>query len=153
GMMVEKNKDFSPELVQPYLTREAAAFTTQLHEDFNDSLVIAMHGAAGLSVNPGGPFTAIPLAMTAAKSTWNKKIKPDENMVELAEDEETPHTMGMGGITITIGDGSGSGDKQKKADTKQTDPGMLQYDSSKGDQRGPLPAVIGLTRTINGREQ
>ena len=151
GMMVEKNKDFSPELVQPYLTPEAADITTQLHDDFADSMVIAMHGAAGLLVSPGGPFTAMPLAMTAGKRSWNKKIKPDENMIELAEDEETPHNMG--GFTITFGDGSGEGGRHKKSEAKDPDPDILRYDSSQGDQRGPLPAVIGLTRTINGREQ
>ncbi|HTI89367.1 MAG TPA: Gldg family protein [Puia sp.] len=151
GMMVEKNKDFSPELVQPYLTQQAAAITPQLHDDFADSMVIAMHGAAGLSVSPGGPFTAIPLAMTAGKRSWNKKIKPDENMIELAEDEETPHNMG--GLTITFGDGSGEGGRHKKPEAKDPDPDILRYDSSQGDQRGPLPVVVGLTRTINGKEQ
>jgi len=151
GMMVEKNKDFSPQLVQPYLTPEAAGITGQLREDFNDSLVVAMHGAAGLSVSAGGPFTAIPLAVTAARSTWNKKIKPDENMIEMAEDEETPRSVGMGGITVSFGDASGAGGKQKN--TSDPDPDMLRYDSSQGDQRGPLPAVVGLTRMINGREQ
>jgi len=151
GMMVEKNKDFSPELVQPYLTPAAAAFTLKLHEDFEDSLVIAMHGAAGLSVGTGGPFTAIPLAMTVDKRSWNKKIKPDENMIEMAEDEETPRSMG--GFTISIGDGGETGSKHKKGEASDPDPNMLRYDSSQGDQRGPLPAVVGLTRTINGREQ
>ena len=151
GMMVEKNKDFSPELIQPYLTPAAAAFTEKLHEDFEDSLVIAMHGAAGLSVSGGGPFTAIPLAMTADKRSWNKKIKPDENMIEMAEDEETPRSMG--GFTISIGDGGETGARHKKAEASDPDPNMLRYDSSQGDQRGPLPAVVGLTRTINGREQ
>lgn len=154
GMMVEKNKDFSPQLVQPYLTPEAAAITRRLHDDFDDSLVIAMHGAAGLSVTSGGPFTAIPLAMTADKRTWNKKIKPDENMIELAEDEETPHSMGFGGFTVTIGDGAAEGGRNKKpAQAADPDPDILRYDSSQGDQRGPLPAVVGLTRTINGKEQ
>ncbi len=87
GMMVERNRDFSPELVQPYLTAAAADFTKKLHTDFEDSLVIAMHGAAGLSYTPGGPFTITPLAMTSGKISWNKKIKPDESMIELAEDE------------------------------------------------------------------
>jgi ABC-2 type transport system permease protein len=153
GMMVEKNKDFSPELVQPYLTPEAAAITTTLHNDFADSMVIAMHGAAGLSVSPGGPFTAIPLAITDGRLSWNKKIKPDESMIELAEDEETPRSMG--GLTISFGDGSGSegGRHKKQSEAKDPDPNILRYDSSQGDQRGPLSAVVGLTRMINGKEQ
>ncbi|WP_431210965.1 Gldg family protein [Puia sp. P3] len=151
GMMVEKNKDFSPVLVQPYLTQDAAAITKQLRDDFNDSLVIAMHGAAGLSVSAGGPFMAIPLAMTDGKNSWNKKIRPDENMIEMAEDEETPRSMG--GSMISIGDGSESGGRHKKAEASDPDPDMLRYDPGKGDQRGPLSAIVGLTRKINGREQ
>src|SRR5262249_16103956 len=90
GMMVAENKNFSPELIQPYLNGAAADFTKKLLEDFEDSLVIAMHGAAGLTFTPGGPFTVTPLAMTAGKLSWNKKIKPSESMIELAEDETTP---------------------------------------------------------------
>jgi ABC-2 type transport system permease protein len=89
--------------------------------------------------------------MTADKRSWNKKIKPDENMIELAEDEETQ--LGMGGFTISIGDGSRSGSRHKEREASDPDPNMLRYDSSQGDRRGPLPAVVGLTRTINGREQ
>jgi ABC-2 type transport system permease protein len=158
GMMVERNRDFSPELVQPNLTAAAADFTTKLHEDFEDSLVIAMHGAAGLSYTADGPFTVIPLAMTSGKLSWNKKIKPDENMIELAEDEETPR--GNGGGVMIVGDGpvaeAGDGPRKKKpvaAPKPEPDPDILSFDAGKGDQPGPLPAVIGLTRTINGRQQ
>jgi ABC-2 type transport system permease protein len=162
GMMVERNKDFSPELVQPYMTGPAADFTKKLHEDFEDSLVIAMHGAAGLTYTSGGPFTVVPLAMTSGRISWNKKIKPDENMIELAEDEETPH--GFGGVMIVSGgDGpveTGDGPKKKpvvkaapKAPTADENPDILSLDVNKGDTPGPLPAVLGLTRTINGKEQ
>jgi ABC-2 type transport system permease protein len=33
------------------------------------------------------------------------------------------------------------------------DPDILNFDPIKGDQQGPLPAVLGLSRTINGRQQ
>ena len=157
GMMVEKNRDFSPELVRPYLTAAAAGFTRKLHADFEDSLVIAMHGAAGLSYTPGGPFTVTPLAMTSGKLSWNKKIKPDENMIELAEDEETPRAFGS--AVMIMGDGPApdvAGLKKKspiRAPKPEPDPDILSFDAGKGDQQGPLPAVVGLTRTIHGRQQ
>jgi ABC-2 type transport system permease protein len=159
GMMVERNRDFSPELVQPYLTADAAGFTKKLHDDFEDSLVIAMHGAAGLSYTPGGPFTITPLAMTSGKKSWNKKIKPDENMIELAEDEETPKAFSSG--VMIVGDGpivTDDGGKKKvklapKAPDPDPDPDILSFDAGKGDQPGPLPAVVGLSRNINGRQQ
>lgn len=157
GMMVERNKDFSPELVQPYLTTAAAGLTKKLQSDFEDSLVIAMHGAAGLSYTAGGPFTITPLAMTSARSSWNKKIKPSESMIELAEDEETPPDYGSG-ILIT-GVESDDGSKHKKAKPAPgtpdpgVDPDILSFNASQGDRPGPLPAVVGLTRNIHGRQQ
>jgi ABC-2 type transport system permease protein len=157
GMMVERNKDFSPELVQPYLTAAAAGFTKKLHSDFEDSLVIAMHGAAGLSYTTGGPFTVTPLAMTSGAKSWNKKVKPDENMIELAEDEVEPR--GFGSSVMIVGDASmlndAAGKKAKKADpvVSDPDPDILSFDPAEGDERGPLPAVLGLSRSINGRQQ
>jgi ABC-2 type transport system permease protein len=161
GMMVERNRDFSPELVQPYLTTAAADFTKKLHEDFEDSLVIAMHGAAGLSYTTGGPFTITPLAMTSGKKSWNKKIKPDENMIELAEDQV--EGRGFGSSFMIVGDGPVADDAPKAAKLKKAapvvpkapdpDPDILSFDPTKGDQQGPLPAVLGLSRTINGRQQ
>lgn len=157
GMMVERNKDFSPELVQPYLTAAAAAFTEKLHSDFEDSLVIAMHGAAGLSYTTGGPFTITPLAMTSGTKSWNKKIKPDENMIELAEDQVEPR--GFGSAVMIVGDGPAADDAPKAKAKKvapvvsDPDPDILNFDPAKGDERGPLPAVLGLSRSINGRQQ
>ncbi|MBS1664618.1 MAG: Gldg family protein [Bacteroidetes bacterium] len=156
GMMVQKNKDFSPELVQPYLTAEAAGFTKKLHEDAEDSLVIAMHGAAGLSFTTDGPFTIKPLAMTSGKLSWNKKIKPDESLIQLSEDEESPRGGGM--VMVVAGDGdveSGDGGKKKKEEVKKPEfsADILDFDVTKGDKQGPLPAVLGLTRNINGKEQ
>jgi len=158
GMMVERNRDFSPELVQPYLTAAAAGFTKKLHEDFEDSLVIAMHGAAGLSYTTGGPFTITPLAMTSGKKSWNKKIKPDESMIELSEDQVEGRGFGTG--IMIVGDGPVADDAPKTKPKKvvvpkapDPDPDILNFDAAKGDQRGPLPAVLGLSRTINGRQQ
>ena len=158
GMMVERNRDFSPELVQPYLTAAVADFTKKLHGDFEDSLVIAMHGAAGLSYTAGGSFTITPLAMTSGKKSWNKKIKPDENMIELSEDQQEPR--GFSSVMI-VGDGPVADDAPRTKPKKvapvpkapDPDPDILSFDPTKGDQKGPLPAVLGLSRTVNGRQQ
>ena len=157
GMLVERNRDFSPELVQPYLTAAAAGFTKTLQDDFKDSLVIAMHGAAGLSYTAGGPFTVTPLAMTSGTKSWNKKIKPDENMIELAEDQV--ESRGFGSSVMIVGDGPAPEDAPKTKAKKvapvapDPDPDILSFDAGKGDERGPLPAVLGLSRSINGRQQ
>lgn len=161
GMLVEENKDFSPELIQPYITEAAAGFTKKLHDDYEDSLVIAMHGAAALAYTTDGPFTVTPLAMTSGKISWNKKIKPSESMIELAEDETTPRgssmVMMVSGGDVAVTD---TPVKKKKAALTpvapadpEPDPDILNFDPRKGDRPGPLPAVIGLSRTINGRQQ
>lgn len=157
GMMVQKNKDFSPELVQPYLTADGGAFTKKLQADAEDSLVIAMHGAAGLSFTTDGPFSIKPLAMTSGGLSWNKKIKPDESLIQLSEDEETPR--GGSSVMVVAGDGDlegGDGDKKKKEpEVKKPEfaADILDFDTTKGDRHGPLPAVLGLTRNINGKQQ
>src|SRR6202022_802351 len=109
--------------------------------------------AAGLSYMPGGPFTAAPLAMTTGKISWNKKIKPDENMIELAEDEETPRAFGSAVMIVGDGPAPDVASLKKKAPVvapkPEPDPDILSFDAGKGDQQGPLPAVVGLTRTIH----
>jgi ABC-2 type transport system permease protein len=82
-------------------------------------------------------------------------------MIELAEDEETPRGFGSG--IMIVGDGpteTSDGPKRKpvvkpapKAPDADVDPDILSLNVSQGDRPGPLPAVVGLTRTINGKEQ
>ena len=139
GMLVQQSKDFSPELVQPFLTPAAAGLTKMLHKDADDSLVVTMRGAAALSYSMDGPFTVIPLLMTDGKSCWNKKVKPNEEEIE--SDENTGGTVMMsagGAMAMPM-----QGGKSR----------AIAYSPADGDQKGPLPAVIGLTRTVNGRQQ
>jgi len=139
GELVEKSKDFSPDLIQPYLTATAAGFTKKLQEDAEDSLVVSMNGAAALSYSTDGPFTVTPLVMTPEKKSWNKKVRPDETAMDAAED-------GNAAIATRTG-------PDEKNNGKDTAWKKLGYAPEQGDQAGPLPAIVGLTRTINGRQQ
>ena len=141
GMLVQQSKDFSPELVQPFLTAAAAGLTKMLHEDAEDSLVVTMRGAAALSYSTDGPFTVIPLLMTDGRSCWNKKVRPNEEEIESGE-----NTAG----TVVI---SAGGDMVMPGDKPKTNFSKIAYSPADGDQNGPLPAVIGLTRTVNGKQQ
>jgi ABC-2 type transport system permease protein len=143
GMLVQQSKDFSPDLVQPFATQAAAGLTKRLHNDVDDSLCVTMKGAAALTYSAGGPFTITPLLMTDGKSCWNKKVKPGEDEIESSEDNDGP-IMSMGGVTVVAAGGT---DRQKRGFPQ------LSYSPAEGDQNGPLPTVIGLTRTINGKEQ
>jgi ABC-2 type transport system permease protein len=113
GMLVQPGKDFSPDLVRPFLT-PAAVFTRKLQADADDSLCVSMRGAAALAYDATGPFTVTPLMMTDGKLSWNKKVRPDQDQLESVVD----------GLNAT-----------------------------EGDQKGPLPVVLGLTRAINGKQQ
>jgi ABC-2 type transport system permease protein len=258
GMLVQRSKNASPEVSIPSLTSAAAGFTKQLHDDYNDSVDIAMHGAAALSYMTDGPFTVTPLAVTPAGDSWNKKIKPTEDMIELADDVEATQNVVMvdnsTGVSATFvangnlpqsntrstksagktgkpgvgaaapGAGPGAGSSAASSAAPAAAPGAapsaapaaapgaapaaapsaaaapgtvpaagpvrrggvhngakhtglssgtnsigqtspdntntsdstwagLAYDAAKGDQKGPLPTVLGLTRTINGKQQ
>ena len=132
GMLVEKSRDFSPNMIQPYLTTAATELSKDLKEDGEDSVVVSMNGVAALSYSTDGPFSVTPLVMTSEKKSWNKKIRPDQDQLDAAEDANGP-SKGKGATKIA-----------------QTD---LTYTPEQGDQAGPLPAIVGLTRNINGKEQ
>jgi ABC-2 type transport system permease protein len=143
GMLVQQDKDFSPDLIQPFPTPAAEAFTKKLHNDTEDSLCVTMKGAAALTYSTGGPFAVTPLLMTDGKFCWNKKVKPGEDEIESSEDEEGP-AMSIRGAAFVA---AGNTDNQKRAFLK------ISYSPAEGDQNGPLPTVLGLTRTINGKQQ
>jgi ABC-2 type transport system permease protein len=132
GMLVQKSKDFSPELVQPFLTPAAAGLTKRLQKDAEDSLVVTMRGAAALTWQAGSPFTVTSFLMTDGKFCWNKKVKPSEDQIESSENTGGSAVKSMGG-GIAVPD--------------------VAYSSAEGDQDGPMAAVLGLTRSINGRQQ
>jgi ABC-2 type transport system permease protein len=165
GQLVEKTKEFSPELVQPYLTPAAAALTKGLKQAASDSLVVSMRGASGLSWDTGGVFTVTPLLMTNPKTSWNKKVRPNEDEMESAED--APSTPGFGMSVAVAGGGASAGrsSMQSGASTGHRSsmtagtamaaetPQGLTFDPSQGDQKGPLPTAVGLTRMVGAKQQ
>jgi len=143
GMLVQHSKDFSPALIQSFLTPAASKFTGNLHGDAEDSLCVTMKGAAALTYRADGDFAVTPLLMTNGKSCWNKKVKPNQDEIESFEDQEGSMIENSDGSIVSFG----GKDKSKTAF-----PPMI-YSPGEGDQNGPLPAVIGLTRTVNGKQQ
>ena len=110
GMLVQRNKDFSPELIQPFVTPFAAGLTKKLHEDAEDSIVVTMHGAAGLIYSAGGPFEITPFLMTDGKACWTKKVKPTEDEIESTENNDGSMMVSMAGSGVVE---SGLGRKHK----------------------------------------
>jgi ABC-2 type transport system permease protein len=147
GMLVEQSKNFSPELIQTFLTPAAIDLSRQLKDDAEDSMPVTMRGSAALSYSKNGPFTITPLVMNNASSSWNKKIKPDQDQLETAEDNSSVANLPAGTIVTFIGD---QPDEEKKK--KPTGPALV-YSPDQGDQKGPLPVAVSLTRNINGKQQ
>jgi ABC-2 type transport system permease protein len=73
GAIVQQSRDYSPNLVLPYLTATAADLSKRLNNDFLDSVRMSMPSVAGLTYDSGGAFTIKPLLMTDAGVSWNKK--------------------------------------------------------------------------------
>ncbi len=148
GMLVQRSKDFAPDLIRPYLAPAAAGLTKVLAQRVKDSMVVSMNGAAALTYNTDGPFTIQPFVMTPAVLSWNKKIRLDqEQMDELADAQAS----GDGPVAAAAGRRNGAGSvKEQKIDSLQQG---LVFSPEQGDQRGPLPVMLGLTRTINGKQQ
>jgi ABC-2 type transport system permease protein len=142
GMLVQKSRDFSPELVLPFLTTFGANLTRKLQGDAEDSLPVSVRGASALSYDNNGLFAVTPLLMTNEKSSWNKKVRPNADEIETSENTDGAVTAMGGGVMV-----ASVSDKKKPAIPEIT------YSPADGDQNGPLPAVLGLTRMINGKQQ
>jgi ABC-2 type transport system permease protein len=149
GMLIEQSKDFSPALIQLFPTAFADRLTKNLAGDEADSLPVTMLGAAALTYTNSGPFRVTPLLTTYGKDCWNKKIKPTEEQLESSEDDNVSQSSTT--MIMTLAAAAPVADRHHH-DEKPGFP-VLSYSAADGDQQGPLTAAIGLTRTINGRQQ
>jgi len=73
GTIVQRSRDYSPNLVLPYLTSASAGLSKRLDNDFQDSVRMSMPSVAGLTYDSTTPYTIRPLLMTDGKVSWNKK--------------------------------------------------------------------------------
>jgi ABC-2 type transport system permease protein len=127
GMLVQESKDYSPDMVDTWVTPAATPFYKPLEKALADSMPVFMPGVAALSYTTSGPFTVHPLVLTDAKKTWNR-IKPVD-----------PELM----ISASA----------VRSDTGKAAIGSISYSAADGDSKGPFPTVISLTRQINHKEQ
>jgi ABC-2 type transport system permease protein len=75
GAIVQQSKEFSPDLVLPYITSTAAGFSKQVMKGFKDSVNVSMPGATGLVYADTGAFEIKPLLTTVEQHSWIKKDK------------------------------------------------------------------------------
>lgn len=75
GMLVQKSKDFGPDLIRALLSPKAANLSKDLQSDFKDSIGVSMPGAVGLAISASSPFKIEALLQTDEKVSWIKKAK------------------------------------------------------------------------------
>lgn len=75
GALVQPEKELPQNLVQNEVTPFAAGFTKNLTKSKNDSTVVTMPGATGITYSSTGPFRVTPLLQTNEKKSWLKKNK------------------------------------------------------------------------------
>ncbi len=155
GMVVEPNKNFSPALIKPLLTARAAKLTRRLHGDRDDSLCVSMFGAAALTYDAHGDFTVDTLLATVAGDGWNKKIKPTEDMIQAAEDATTDNAGGAVTVMVAVANAATLMSEAPDNAKPKKDPAWksLTFSPGEGDEKGSLPMVLGLSRTVNGKQQ
>ncbi len=147
GMLVQPSDDFSPDLIKSFVTKEGALLTKSLQGDAEDSLCVTLSGASALSYTNNGPFTVTPFLMTEGKKSWNKRTIPDIKDLESAARlkqltaNENPSVRESTNALETLNQAN---NKLLKS---------IGYAPEEGDQNTSLPAVVGLTRNINGKEQ
>jgi ABC-2 type transport system permease protein len=110
-----------------------------------------MFGAAALTYDPHSPFTVDTLLATIGGG-WNKKIKPTEDMIQAAEDATGDPNSGS--VMVVAGGPMATAMSPTSGDSKQ-DPAWkgLSFSPGQGDEKGSMPVALGLSRTINGKQQ
>lgn len=73
GSIVQQEKDLPQNLAQSNITAFATGFTKNLANSRDDSTVVTMPGATGISFVANGPFKITPLLETNEKKGWLKK--------------------------------------------------------------------------------
>jgi ABC-2 type transport system permease protein len=117
-------------------------------------MCVTMFGAAALTYDAHGAFAVDTLLATAPGSGWNKKIKPTEDMIQAAEDATTDNSGG-GMVMVSSGGGAPVDVMSPTAAKPKQDSAWhgLSFNPSQGDENGSMPVVLGLTRSVNGKQQ
>jgi ABC-2 type transport system permease protein len=146
GTIIQESKEMAPNLATPEVTPAAAAFYDLLKRNAEDSLKVAMPGAAGLSYAANGAFAVQPLLTTDAKLTWNR-IKPLD--LDLATNASAGTNMSSGMAVVQVSAAASSSVEENKPAAT----GTVTFSAQDGDVRGPITTAVSLTRKINGKEQ
>ena len=140
GTVVQESANDAPDFVTAYVQKEAGAFYKLLEFEINDSTRLNLPGTTGISYIQDGPFTIQPLVITDPQTTWNRIIPLDpETMIRASV---TPPLAVPAAMTTNV-------NGQPSPNTQ----GIVSYNEADGDVMGPITTVVGLSRTVKGKEQ
>lgn len=142
GMIIQESKEMAPNLVTLNITDFAASFSKLLALRKRDSVRVSMPGVAGLTYDSSGVFKVRPLLLSDARLTWNRKQKLDMETM-------TSATMApISAATRNVSSTAAANNRFNKLNA-----GTVHFSAADGDEKGPIPTVVALTRSINGKEQ
>lgn len=144
GMVISESTDDAPNLVSAYVQKGAGAFYKPLKYAIEDSVVITLTGTTSISYDKSGPFTVLPLVRTDPEKTWNR-IKPVnlETMIRASVARSADASAGM------VHYAANGLAREKRNDSL----GTVTFNPQDGDVMGPVTTMVGLSRTMNGKEQ
>jgi ABC-2 type transport system permease protein len=129
GSLIQESEDESPLMQWQQIQPFAGTFYPPVSRSITDSIPVTMPGAAGLTWTDSGPFAIHPLLQSAPKVSWNRRkpYDPETMVAALVKPRDTAH--------------------------QKANPGLITFSAADGDVMGPVTTAVGLTRTINNKEQ
>jgi len=127
GRVLEDSRDDAPDFVSARVEKPAGSFYTELQHIMKDSLKLTMPGVAGIDYSGEAAFSVLPLVSTVAAKSW-RRTKP----LDL---EKIVHA------------------RVSKDASGHDAAGSVYFSPADGDVMGPVTTVVGLSRTMGGREQ
>jgi ABC-2 type transport system permease protein len=148
GMVINESTNDAPNFVSAYVQKEAGEFYKPLKYLIDDSVKFNMPGTSSLSYEPDGRFSVTPLVRTDPEKSWHR-IKPVnlETMIKASVAKQGAAATDMIHFVSNTG-------KTGTATGKRNDSlGTITFNPEDGDVMGPLITVVGLNRTVHGKEQ
>lgn len=149
GTLVQQNKDDAPNFIKPLATPFTTDFYKPMKRLVDDSIDVAMPGAAALTYTDSGMFAIHPLLLTNNKS-WNRRKPLDmEMMVNADAGTDGIQVSGSAGAVGAVFVSDAPADRRRS----RAQMGTVSFSAADGDIKGPLPTALSLTRKINNKEQ
>jgi ABC-2 type transport system permease protein len=126
GQIIQASPHYAPDYVEAYMTEETKALYQPVAKLVTDSIKLTMTGVATLQYRTDVGYDVKTFVQTDGRTSWNIGRPLDLRIKKRAS---LNAAQGIDSV------------------------GVVSYSPERGDILKTLPAVIGLTRKVNGREQ